>query len=293
MTFGGSVSTLAAEENHTQQDMQQDSQNVVDKSENQLVGQEQKSETDNTVTDENSQNNSVVEESVNDTANAENNAAQETVEEEQKETGPLLVYSGHVQSYGNVKAVEDGALLGTTGQAKRLEALKIEKGAGLKELNGDIVYRTHVQTYGTQKWVKNGELSGTTGKAKRIEGFQAYLTGDLAEKYDIYYSMHIQSYGWSKWVKGSADESGWCGSSGLSKRVEAIQIQLVKKDGGTVPENSGKYTYISSKAIGGISYSGHQQSYGDLKSCANGTVLGVTGKAKRLEAIKIALKKEQ
>ena len=91
MTFGGSVSTLAAEENHTQQDMQQDSQNVVDKSENQLVGQEQKSETDNTVTDENSQNNSVVEESVNDTANAENNAAQETVEEEQKETGPLLV----------------------------------------------------------------------------------------------------------------------------------------------------------------------------------------------------------
>ena len=110
MTFGGSVSTLAAEENHTQQDMQQDSQNVVDKSENQLVGQEQKSETDNTVTDENSQNNSVVEESVNDTANAENNAAQETVEEEQKETGPLLVYSGHVQSYGNVKAVEDGAL---------------------------------------------------------------------------------------------------------------------------------------------------------------------------------------
>lgn len=32
MTFGGSVSTLAAEENHTQQDMQQDSQNVVDKS---------------------------------------------------------------------------------------------------------------------------------------------------------------------------------------------------------------------------------------------------------------------
>ena len=29
-------------ENHTQQDMQQDSQNVVDKSENQLVGQERK-----------------------------------------------------------------------------------------------------------------------------------------------------------------------------------------------------------------------------------------------------------
>ena len=119
MTFCGSVSTLAAEENHTQQDMQQDSQNVVDKSENQLVGQEEKSETDNTVTDENSQNNSVVEEeSVNDTANAENNAAQETVEEEQNETGPLLVYSGHVQSYGNVKGVEDGALLGTTGRFK-------------------------------------------------------------------------------------------------------------------------------------------------------------------------------
>ena len=97
-----------------------------------LSDKNEKSETDNTVTDENSQNNSVVEESVNDTANAENNAAQETVEEEQKETGPLLVYSGHVQSYGNVKAVEDGALLGTTGQAKRLEALKLKKVQALK-----------------------------------------------------------------------------------------------------------------------------------------------------------------
>lgn len=292
MTFGGSVSAFAADENYIQQDTQQENQDMTVKSEEQNADQEQTSGMDSTMAEENSQDNSVTEEKVaNDSANAEENVVQETTEEEQKEEGPLVSYSGHVQSYGNVKAVEDGALLGTTGQAKRLEALKIEKGAGLKKLNGDIVYRTHVQTYGTQKWVKNGELSGTTGQAKRIEGFQAYLTGDLAEKYDIYYSMHIQSYGWSKWVKGSADESGWCGSSGLAKRVEAIQIQLVKKDGGTVPENSGKYTYISPKAIGGITYSGHQQSYGDLKSCANGTVLGVTGKAKRLEAIKIALQK--
>lgn len=292
MTFGGSVSTFAAGENYMQQDAQQDNQEVIDNSGNQADNQEQTSETESTVTDENTQDDSVAEdESVSDSANAEEKEAQETKEEDQKVEGPLLVYSGHVQSYGNVKAVEDGALLGTTGQAKRLEALRIEKGAGLKDLSGDIVYRTHVQTYGTQKWVKNGELSGTTGKAKRIEGFQAYLTGELAEKYDIYYSMHIQSYGWSKWVKGSADESSWCGSSGLAKRAEAIQIQLVKKDEGVVPTNNGKYAYISPKAVGGIAYSGHQQTYGDLKTCANGTVLGVTGKAKRLEAIKISLQR--
>ena len=55
---------------------------------------------------------------------------------------------------------------------KRLEALKIEKGAGLKELNGDIVYRTHVQTYGTQKWVKTENYPVQPDRQKELKVFR-------------------------------------------------------------------------------------------------------------------------
>ena len=213
----------------------------------------------------------------------------EEVENDQSEgDGVSITYSGHAQTYGDLKAVNDGAQLGSTGQGKRLEAFKINKGDALKDIEGDIVYRAHVQTYGTQDWVKNGALSGTTGKSKRVEAIQIYLTGELAEKYDIYYMTHIQTYGWTKWVKGSQDYSGWCGSSGYSKRMEAIKIQLVKKDGGTVPTDSNSFSYVTPTNIGTVVYSGHAQSYGNLAAVGDGTELGSTGKGKRLEAVKIS-----
>ena len=207
----------------------------------------------------------------------------------QEKEGALITYSGHVQTYGNRKTVKDGEILGTTGKAKRLEAVKISKGPALADFKGDIVYRVHVQSYGTQGWKKNGQQAGTTGKAKRMEAIQVYLTGDLAEQYDIYYSMHVQTGGWTKWTKGSSDASGWCGTSGLAKRAEAIKIRMVKKDGGTVPDEGGTFTYLTQNSFGNVNYSGTQESFGVLNTVSNGAALGVTGKAKRLEKLNITL----
>ena len=193
--------------------------------------------------------------------------------------------SFHVQTYGDLKAVKDGAALGTTGESKRMEALVVNKGDALKDVEGEIMYRVHVQTYGNQKWMKTGEKAGTTGQSKRLEAIQMYLTGDLAEQYDIYYSTHCQTFGWTKWVKGSDQDSSWCGTQGLSKRIEAIKIVLVKKDGGEVPKDEGNFSLISNKQTPSVTYSGHQQTYGDLQAVSNGKVLGVTGKSKRLEAL--------
>ncbi len=201
-----------------------------------------------------------------------------------------VLYSGHSQTYGNQKAVSDGAALGVTGQSKRLEAIKIEKGPALEDIQGDIVYRAHVQSYGNMNWVKNGAMMGTTGQAKRIEAVQIYLTGDLAKKYDIYYNVYAQTYGWMKWTKGSSNDSSWCGTAGISKRIEAIQIKLVEKQNGKAPTiNNGAYSYITATNMGGVSYSGHQQKVGNLNTVSNGSVLGQTGSGKRLEAVRISL----
>ena len=205
--------------------------------------------------------------------------------------GSYLNYFGHVQTYGDLTYVSDGDDFGTTGESKRLEALSIFKGSAIQDFDGDIVYRAHVQTYGTQDWKSSGERMGTTGEGKRIEAIQMYLTGELAEYFDIYYCLHAQTFGWTKWVKGSEDDSAWCGTSGLSKRVEAVKICLVAKDGGSIPEDLHgamvDYTYLTPDSFGSISYSGHQQTYGDIGPVYAGDWLGAIGESKRLEALSI------
>ncbi|HSU79297.1 MAG TPA: glucosaminidase domain-containing protein, partial [Candidatus Angelobacter sp.] len=139
---------------------------------------------------------------------------------------PSVDYSTHVQSYGWMPFVEDGTLSGTTGQSKRLEAIKIQ----LKHspYSGDISYSTHVQSYGWLNSESDGQISGTTGKSKRMEAININLTGDIAKYYDVYYRAHVQTYGWLGWAKDGMN----AGTQGLSKRMEAIQIKLVPKGQG-------------------------------------------------------------
>lgn len=135
---------------------------------------------------------------------------------------PLVGYQAHVQTYGWQGTVFDGNTCGTTGQAKRLEAIAIKN---TSSISGDIVYRVHGQTYGWQNWRKNGVIAGSTGQGKRLEAIQIRLTGTLAEKYDIYYRVHAQTYGWLGWAKNGQA----AGTSNMGKRLEAIQIVLVPK----------------------------------------------------------------
>lgn len=113
---------------------------------------------------------------------------------------PVTVsYSTHIQSYGwNKSAAKNGAVAGTTGKAKRLEAIKISV-EGNEDLG--IQYTTHCQGYGWLNWSSNGEISGTTGEAKRLEAIKIQLTGADRDKYDVYYRVHAQGYGWMNWAK--------------------------------------------------------------------------------------------
>ena len=136
---------------------------------------------------------------------------------------PKVFYKTHVQTYGWQEYVSSGELSGTTGEAKRLEGIRIKLEDGYE---GNIEYRTHIQKNGWEEtFKKNDEMSGTEGEAKRLEAIEIKLTGKLTEYYDVYYRVHAQTYGWLAWAK-NGEKSG---TAGLAKRLEGIEIIVVKK----------------------------------------------------------------
>ena len=118
--------------------------------------------------------------------------------ETERAAGAHVVYRTHVQDKGWLKEAADGALGGTVGEYKRMEAIEIK----LEGVSGGIQYRSHIQKYGWENgWKADGALSGTEGEAKRLEAIQIRLTGEAAEQYDVYYRVHAQDYGWLGTVK--------------------------------------------------------------------------------------------
>ena len=70
--------------------------------------------------------------------------------------------------------VSNGALSGTSGESKRLEAIEICLYGEIAEYY-NVYYRVHVQGYGWQDWKKNGEMAGTSGESKRLEAIEIKL----------------------------------------------------------------------------------------------------------------------
>ena len=200
----------------------------------------------------------------------------------QVEADTSVVYQTHVQSIGWQELRYNGAMSGTEGQSKRLEAIRISL-AG-QDVGGGIEYRTHVQSKGWEPdWVKNGDDSGTEGQSKRLEAIQIRLTGEMAQKYDIYYHIHAQSYGWLGWAKNGEP----AGTSGQAKRLEGIEIVLRKKGEAAPGSTAGAYRCPL------IRYSTHVQSYGWQGDVNDGAVSGTTGRSKRLEGIQIRLSNQK
>ena len=221
-------------------------------------------------------------------------------------------YFTHVENNGWMTEVKDGALSGTEGEAKRLEAINIslDNGSGI---DGDINYKVHVQNLGWTDFCAGGENAGTEGEALRLEAIQIKLTGELADNYDVAYRVHVQNYGWTGWSYNGAI----AGTEGEALRLEAIQIKILNK-GEKIPyviskahvENYGWMSECAEKNIcgttgealrvealtfrmadgnGGIKYQAHVQNYGWTSWEQDGGIIGTTKEAKRLEAVKIEL----
>ncbi len=120
----------------------------------------------------------------------------------QKYSGDII-YTTHVQKYGWQGKLEDqstwkknGEMSGTSGEAKRLEAICINLTGEMAE-HYDIYYRVHAQSYGWLGWAKNGEPAGTAGYGKRLEGIQIVLVpkgGAAPEDYQGITSDKTEAY---------------------------------------------------------------------------------------------------
>ena len=193
---------------------------------------------------------------------------------------PIITYECHVQDIGWQGWVKNGAVAGTSGESKRLEAIYIQ----LANVDGGVEYKTHVQDIGWMGWVADGDLSGTSGASKRLEAIQIRLTGAAADIYDIYYCVHAQNFGWMDWAKNGEPS----GTAGYGYRLEAIKILLVQKGGAAPGSTTLPYKDYYTQPL--VSYQTHVQDIGWQGYVSNGIISGTSGESKRLEAIQIKLR---
>ncbi len=168
--------------------------------------------------------------------------------------------SAHVQDIGWMDAVSNipvlsakpsddatpVAVIGTTGEAKRLEALDINVPEGVT-----LEYRAHVAEDGWEQGWRTADdkvisknatsadatetdktVVGTVNQYKRMEAVQIAVSGEGVANYEVYYRAHVAENGWLPWVKAStttenADEAGFAGTTGEYRQMEALEIVLV------------------------------------------------------------------
>jgi peptidyl-Lys metalloendopeptidase len=127
-----------------------------------------------------------------------------------------VTYRAHVAGIGWLNSVQNGAIAGTTGQGRQMEAIQltlnnVSSGVGIE-------YRAHVGGIGWQGWVSNGATSGTTGQGRRMEAVEIRLTNAPASCH-VYYQAHVAGIGWQNWVMDGTT----AGTTGQSRQMEAIK----------------------------------------------------------------------
>ena len=119
--------------------------------------------------------------------------------------------------------------------------------------------------------IKNATYSETGVKRYTCNKCRTTKDESIAKLVDdrasVMYRTHVQSIGWQDFVQ----DGKMSGTSGQSKRLEGIIIQ------------------VSSKLNGSIEYQTHVQSIGWQDWKSNGAMSGTSGQSKRLEAIRIRL----
>lgn len=152
-----------------------------------------------------------------------------------------------------------GAPAGTAGLAKRLEAIQIvivKKGESFDHAIGNI-----------QSARGEAYIASSTANANPV------VTGE--NNVNVEYRTHVQSFGWQGWKYNGV----MSGTSGKAKRLEGINIKLTNKP------YSGSIVYTTH--VQSIGWQGNENNVNTW--FRDGQMAGTSGRAKRLEAIRIAL----
>ena len=196
-------------------------------------------------------------------------------------TGVHVGYNAHLADIGWQDNKVDGEEAGTTGQARRMEAIGVYLNSS--DIPGNIETRSFVDGMGWLGWKTDGKFTGTTGQYKALHALEFRLTGDIAEQYDIYYRAHAANIGWMGWTKNGQS----VGTIGYGLPIEAVQICLVSKDSNNVPMTED--TNIPAFQKKNINCLSHVQNIGWMNPVGDGEICGTTSRSLRLEAIKLNL----
>lgn len=130
-----------------------------------------------------------------------------------------VCYETHVQDFGWSLGIHcDGQMGGTTGQAKRLEAITV----WTPDIDGGVCYRVHVSGSGWLSVKCDKAVAGTIGQERAIESFSIWLTNAPANM-TVNYKCHQRGTGWI----GPKAQGFDCGVTGQAKRLEAIEVAVV------------------------------------------------------------------
>ena len=182
-----------------------------------------------------------------------------------------IEYSAHLSNIGWTGKGGSGETIGTTGEARKVEAVKIN----LKDIEDEnIQYRTHVENIGWQDWVQDGEIAGTSGKGLRVEAIQLKISN--TNKYRLRYRAYVQDIGWQDWKENGEI----AGTTGERKQIEAIEIEFYQK----------KYLGEETKnPESEINYAAHLANIGWTGYVKNNEIIGTMGEARQMEAFKLEL----
>ena len=134
-------------------------------------------------------------------------------------------YQVHVEGYGWTEWKKNGQVAGTTGESRRVEAIKFRLID--KPENEEIFLHgnAHCENIGWLGFVPENEVCGTTGEARKLEALQFSLVGKDADKYSINFRSHSQDLGTQDWAK----DGEFSGSEGAGLRIEAVQMIVTDK----------------------------------------------------------------
>lgn len=120
-------------------------------------------------------------------------------------------YQCMVQDKGWQEMKYNGAISGTTGESKRIEAIKVHTDCNIK-------YRVHSQDIGWSEWQPKDVIVGKLGK--RIEAIEIVTDGTCKIKAQA----HVEGLGWMDSVIGDIVKIG---TEGKSLRLEAFKLEIV------------------------------------------------------------------
>lgn len=156
------------------------------------------------------------------------------------------------------EAAREERAAGRTAQGEQIHAALIA--------TEEVRARAHMQGVGWMPTVGNGQSAGMAGKGKRMEALRVNLAG-VRVAGGVQASAHVQGIGW----QGFCD--GYCGTTGQSRRVEAIRMRLT----GEAASVYDLYYRVCVQGVGWLSWATADE------------VAGSSGMSLRVEAVQTRL----